>query len=158
MKKRIMALLLVTHAAVGILGFLGGIYILPVLIAPPAPADAMVEQKAAQAMFTGQFKRDLQDSDVLHWGEGTLFVGSDFIAMMGRVSPGPDYKLYLSTEFVETETEFRRLKSSMIKVADVKTFENFVIDLPAGINPSSYSSAIVWCETFDQFITAAKYR
>ncbi len=46
----------------------------------------------------------------------------------------------------------------MVRVGDVKTFENFVVAVPAGIDFTKYTAVIVWCETFAQFITAAKYR
>ena len=94
----------------------------------------------------------------LHWGEGSVSVGTASISLMGKLAPGPDYKLYLSPEFVETEVNFNRLKSKMALVGDVKTFNNFVIQAPPGITPSQYTSVIVWCETFGQFITSAKYR
>ena len=45
-----------------------------------------------------------------------------------------------------------------MRVGDVKTFENFVVPIPAGIEPAKYKAVVVWCETFAQFITAAKYR
>ena len=44
---------------------------------------------------------------------------------MGELAPSPDYKLYLSSGFVETEAEFLGLKPSMALVGDVKTFDNF---------------------------------
>jgi hypothetical protein len=40
----------------------------------------------------------------------------------------------------------------------VKTFRNFIVAIPDGIDAANYSAAIVWCEAFGQFITAAKYR
>jgi len=40
----------------------------------------------------------------------------------------------------------------------VKTFENFVVALPAEIDPARFNTVIVWCESFRQFITAARYR
>ena len=46
----------------------------------------------------------------------------------------------------------------MVRVGDVKTFENFVVAVPASIDLRKYTAVIVWCETFGQFITAAKYR
>lgn len=46
----------------------------------------------------------------------------------------------------------------MVQVGDVKTFENFVVEVPAGIKPENFNSVIVWCESFGQFITAAKYQ
>jgi hypothetical protein len=108
--------------------------------------------------FTAEFKRELKDSDALHWGEGTVSIGSSAITLVGKLSPGPDYKLYLSPHFVETESDFKRLKSTMIRVGDVKTFHNFVVAVPASIDPAQYSAVIVWCETFSEFIPAAKYR
>jgi hypothetical protein len=46
----------------------------------------------------------------------------------------------------------------MARVGDVKTFENFIVPVPKGIDPAAYRAVIVWCESFGQFITAAKYR
>jgi hypothetical protein len=151
-------LLLATHAVALAVGFAAGIYTLPILIAPPAPSAAQVQAAAAGAAFQGQFRRDLKDSDALHWGEGQVSVGPQAITLAGKVAPGPDYKLYLSPEFVETKRDFERLKASMVRVGDVKTFENFVVPVPPGIDPARYTTVIVWCESFRQFITAAKYR
>lgn len=151
-------LLIATHLGALGIGFALGIYALPILTAPPSPAVEAVRTTADDAQYTGEFRRDLTDSDALHWGEGTLFVSRDAIAFEGRLAPGPDYRLYLSPRFVETEADFESLKSSMIQVGHVRTFENFMIDVPAGIDPADYSAAIVWCETFGQFITAATYR
>ena len=64
--------------------------------------------------------------------------------------------MYLSSEFVETETDFMRLKAWMARIGDVMPFENFVVRIPDSIDVSSYNTVIVWCESFDQFITAAK--
>lgn len=156
MKK--LLLLLISHGLVGAIGFAAGIYVLPILTAPDAPAAAEVEAVAAQANFSGEFKRDLKDSDALHWGEGKLSVGTASISLMGKLAPGPDYRLYLSPEFVETEDDFERLKASMAQVGSVKTFENFVLAVPEGVDPSAYNTAIVWCEAFGEFITAAQYK
>ena len=77
---------------------------------------------------------------------------------MGKLAPGPDYKLYLSPEFVETEADFNRLKPEMALVGDIKTFNNFLVSVPPDINPSEYTSVIVWCESFGEFITSAQYK
>lgn len=150
--------LVASHAAVAAAGFAGGIYALPILIAPAAPNASDVSAAAASAMYSGRFRRDLRDSDALHWGEGTVTISREAIALAGRLAPGPDYKLYLSPEFVETEAEFVRLKPSMVRVGDVRTFRNFVVQVPESVDPSRYAAVIVWCETFGQFITAARYR
>ena len=158
MKKRHALLLVITHGAVAAAGFAGGIYALPVLIAPSAPTQEEMKAAIAQVQFTGEFRRDLKDSDSLHWGEGVVSIASSAISLSGRLAPGPDYKLYLSPEFVETEADFKRLKSRMVRVGDVKTFENFIVAVPQGIDPAQYSAVVVWCEAFGQFITAAPYR
>lgn len=158
MKGRTALLLVASHAVVGVIGFAAGIYLLPILTAPPAPSASEVGAIAARAVFTGRFRRDLKDSDALHWGEGTVSVSQEAITLMGRLAPGPDYKLYLSPEFVETEADFLRLKPAMLRVGDVRTFENFVVPVPAGVHLAKYTSVIVWCESFGQFITAARYR
>jgi hypothetical protein len=155
--KRVLLLAGSHVLALGI-GFALGIYLLPVLTAPTAPSTADAASAAGAAAFTGRFKRDLKDSDLLHWGEGTVTVGRERIALVGKLAPGPDYKLYLSPEFVETEADFARLKPRMIRIGDVRTFDNFVVDVPPSVDVSAYTSVIVWCETFSQFITAARYR
>ena len=151
-------LLVVSYVLFAAAGFAAGIYVLPILTAPPAPTAADVATAATQAEFKGQFRRDLKDSDLLHWGEGTVTVSRTNIALAGKVAPGPDYKLYLSPEFVESEADFIRLKPRMARVGDVKTFENFIVPVPGNIDPGGFNTVIVWCESFGQFITAAKYK
>ena len=158
MKKRTILGLLVSHGVVGAIGFAAGIYFLPILIAPPAPSETEVAAASQGASFTGEFRRNLEGSDGLHWGEGKVSVGENVISLVGKLAPGPDYKLYLSPEFVETEAAFAQIKDKMVQVGDVKTFSNFVLSVPATIDPSQYTTAVVWCETFGEFITAAKYR
>ncbi|MBX3636975.1 MAG: DM13 domain-containing protein [Rubrivivax sp.] len=156
MKKAL--LLIASHGLVAAAGFAAGIYVLPILIAPPAPSAGAVQAEAAQALFSASFRRDLKGSDPLHWGEGQVSLTRSSVVLQGRLAPGPDYKLYLSPEFVETRADFERLKPRMRRVGDVKTFDNFVVPLPADVDPASYRAVIVWCETFSMFITAAQYR
>ncbi len=150
--------LLVSHLITLAFGFGLGVYALPIIIAPQAPSVAEVQAQAAAAKYTGQFRRDLKDSDALHWGEGVVSIGDKSIGLVGKLAPGPDYKLYLSSEFVESEADFMRLKSGMVRVADVKTFKNFLVAVPNGVDVERYNTVIIWCEAFGQFITAAKYK
>jgi hypothetical protein len=156
MKKAL--ILLVSHALVALAGFAAGIYFLPILIAPPAPEAAEVSALAGKAQFTARFRRDLAGSDALHWGEGTVSVGPTAVALMGRLAPGPDYKLYLAPAFVQDEAGFLRIKADSLRVGDVKTFENFIAALPQGVDLTAYNTVVVWCETFGEFISAAQYR
>ena len=128
------------------------------LTAPPAPDATEISAQAGVAAYKGEFRRNLKDSDLLHWGEGTVMIGPTVIALIGRLAPGPDYKLYLSPEFVETEADFIRLKPRMARVGDVKTFETFIVPVPGSIDIQRYAAVVVWCETFGQFITAARYK
>ncbi|GLP95110.1 DM13 domain-containing protein [Paraferrimonas sedimenticola] len=150
--------LLVSHSVVLAIGFALGIYMLPILIAPEAPSDTQVTQDQREVWFEGRFKRDLKDSDPLHWGEGVVLVGPHMVSLLGDLAPGPDYQLYLSPTFVETEADFNALKSSMQHVGPVKTFNNFSVSVPEGVDVREYSTVIVWCETFSQFISAASYQ
>lgn len=151
-------LLLASHGAVGFAGFALGIYLLPILIAPASPGNVEMMQKITNTEYIGEFRRDLKDSDFLHWGEGKLRVGNGFIAFEGELAPGPDYKLYLSPTFVETEADFVRLKSSMVRLGDVNTFDRFILPVGENIDLEKHTTAIIWCETFGQFISAAQYR
>jgi hypothetical protein len=131
---------------------------LRILTEPAAPEASLLRSTPERAQYKGQFRRDLKDSDPLHWGEGTVSIGRDAVSLEGRIAPGPDYKLYLSPEFVETEADFVRLKPRMARVGDVKTFDNFIVPVPPTIDPGQFTTVIVWCESFNQFITAARYK
>lgn len=149
-------ILAITHGLALAVGFALGIYLLPILTAPDSPDQAMLEEKAAAALFTADLTRDLRGSDFLHWGEGRISVSATEIVHEGALAPGPDYMVYLTPEFVEHEDEF--VKADAALVGSVKTFEGFVLDIPEGVDVNAYTTVLVWCESFDEFITAAKYR
>ena len=150
-------LLLITHGMMLVLGFGLGIYALPILTQPDKPSMTEIGQVATSALFTDQFERDLEGSDALHYGSGTLYINANKIAFDGQISPGPDYKLYLSPVFVENKTDFLANKDKMLNIGDVRTFNGFMLDIPEGINPADYQAVVIWCEPFNLFITAAKY-
>jgi hypothetical protein len=157
MKKRKILAVTASHLFFLGVGFTIGIYVLPILTAPPAPERAIVEQVTKTSSFVGTFSKDRKDSDAFHWGEGEFAIGAGSVSFLGSLAPGPDYKLYLSPEFVETEEAFKRLKNSMVQVGDIKTFENFIVSLSSEIDPSNYKAVIVWCESFGQYITSGAY-
>ncbi|WP_379553687.1 DM13 domain-containing protein [Qipengyuania sp. DGS5-3] len=151
-------ILAATHLGALALGFALGIYLLPVLTAQPAPDEAVLVAEAEAAEFNAELTRDLRGSDRLHWGEGTISISPDTIVHQGELAPGPDYKVYLTKDFVEHEDEFEPVKSQSALIGDVKSFDGFLLDVPAGVDVSEYTTVVVWCETFGEFITAAKYR
>lgn len=61
----------------------------------------------------------------------------------GEVAPGPDYTLYLSPEFVETEAEFLKIKDKMVQMGNVKTFKSFIVSVPDAIDPNIVNRVIV---------------
>lgn len=148
----------ITHAIALGIGFALGIYLLPILTAPPGPDAAMLEEKAQEAIYSVELTRDLRGNDFVHWGEGTFSVTPTQIIHEGKLAPGPDYKLYLVPEFVEHEDEFEPIKASAVQLGDVKTFDGLILDIPEGVDIEAYNTILIWCEAFGEFITAAQYR
>ena len=150
--------LAVTHGGALAIGFALGVYLLPILTAPKSPDAAALREQAQAAVFTGNFQRDLRGSDFLHWGEGRVSIAPTRIVHEGKLAPGPDYKVYLLDRFVEHEEEFLPIKHTARLVGDVKSFDGFVLDVPPGIDPAAYTTILIWCEAFSEFISAARYR
>ena len=155
--KRII-ILAITHLATLATGFALGIYFLPILTAPDSPDAQVLAQAAETAEYSAALDRNLPGSDGFHWGEGTISVTSESIVHQGELSPGPDYKVYLTTQFVDDEASFEAIKSEAVLIGDVKTFDGFLLDVPAGVNVEDYTTVVVWCEAFGEFITAGEYR
>lgn len=150
--------LIFSHGAMLAVGFALGVYFLPILTAPDSPDAEMLEAQAQDALFTASLTRELRGSDFLHWGEGTVSLTPQMIVHEGKLAPGPDYKLYLVKDFVEHEDEFLPIKAEAAYIGDVKTFEGFLLNVPEGVDINEYTTVLVWCEAFGEFITATKYR
>ncbi|MCB1737013.1 MAG: DM13 domain-containing protein [Gammaproteobacteria bacterium] len=156
MLKRL--LLIISHSIALVFGISIGIYLLPILTAPPSPDAATIASIADTARYHGQFRRDLPGSDLLHWGQGRVSVSDTAIAFSGELAPGPDYKLYLAPRFIQTAEEFLEVKSASIQVGEVRSFDGFVLKRDASVDIDAYDTIVIWCETFNKFITAARYR
>jgi hypothetical protein len=150
-------LLLVSHFIMLIVGFSLGVYALPIIIASQMPVTEVAMTVGDELRYEGEFVRDLKDSDFLHWGEGKVTLTQTQFQLDGKLAPGPNYKLYFSPVFVETEMEFEQHKEKMAVAGDVSRFENVVVQLAEGVNPADYSAVIIWCEAFSEFITATRY-
>ncbi|GAL31688.1 phenylalanyl-tRNA synthetase beta subunit [Vibrio maritimus] len=151
-------LLLCTHLTALFAGFMLGIYVLPILTQPDSPSIEAIESQASAIVYQGEFSKERADSDFLHWGEGKISFSDKSAMFIGELAPGPDYKLYLSPSFIETEADFVANKASMLQVGDVKTFDRFLLTLPEQTDLTQYNTAIVWCESFGEFITSAKLK
>lgn len=151
-------LLLVSHGVALAAGFALGVYLLPIITAPPGPDEATLAAVESRALYKTSFAEDLPGNDFAHWGRGEVVVSADMIAHRGELAPGPDYKLYLTPSFVEDEAGFEAVKAQSVNVGDVKSFDGFTVTLPAGVDLERYDTVVVWCEAFGEFIAAAKYR
>ena len=157
MKKKI-TLLVFSYMIIFLLGLGLGIYLLPILTAPKSVDIDKIIKLEKNALYKTLFVKDLKGSDLFHWGEAKVTVSRNEIIVNGSIAPGPDYKLYLTKEFTEQEEEFLSIKDNSRYVAEVKTFKNFVITVPEDIDINDYNTIVIWCESFSEFITAAKYK
>jgi hypothetical protein len=151
-------MLLGSHAGALGLGFALGVYSLPILMAPDAPEAAVLERAMAEAVYTAELAQDLRGNDFLHWGEGVVSVSPAQIAHTGRLAPGPDYRVYLVPEFIDHEDAFLPIRAQAALIGSVKSFDGFVVEVPAGVDIEAYTTVLIWCEGFSEFIAAAEYR
>ena len=121
------------------IGFALGVYFLPIL----------TEEKGLDTAA-------LPGSDAFHWGEGTVRASDTRIWLEGKISPGPDYRLYLTPSLATDEASFLKIKDQSVQVGEVKAFSNFSLDVPPGITVGDYPAVLIWCEAFGEFITAAE--
>lgn len=146
---------LVTHMIAMVFGFGLGIYLLPILTAPESPDEEVLESSAKNATYQGDFLRDLDGSDLFHWGTGRIYLSNDSLVHQGELAPGPDYMAYLAPKFVTNEDQFLQIKNQSRSLGSVKTFKGFMLPINERIDFSQYQAVIIWCEAFGEFITAA---
>ncbi|MFY8299316.1 DM13 domain-containing protein [Pseudoalteromonas sp. SS15] len=139
-------------------GFVSGIYMLPTLMAPPTPSMLEFATATLNTKYQAIIPESLSGSDFLHFGEGTFSLSEKNIVFQGTLSPGPDYQVYLSPIFVEDEPQFLQHKQLMVRVGEVKSFNGFILEVPKNVDISEYSNVVIWCEAFQEFITAANYK
>jgi len=151
-------LIIIMALAIFAAGFIAGVYSLPILTEQPAPDIAVLKQHQGRSQFSATFKPDLKGSDRFHYGDGMVYLTNDAISMQGTLSPGPDYQLYLSRNFIDNEADFLAQKGTMQRVAGVRSFNGFKLVVPQGIDVSDYNTVVIWCESFEEFITAAQYQ
>ena len=100
--RRILILFGVFNIVLGLkIEFSFCVYSLPILTAETGLDDAAIPARQSTIERRGEFHRNLEGSDSLHWGEGTIMVGNNVVWLDGSLSPGPDYRLYFAPIFVE---------------------------------------------------------
>jgi electron transfer DM13 len=114
-------------------------------------ASASPTPQRSVVVATGSFS----GSDEFHFGRGTASI---IEVQPGRyhlrledfsVRNGPDLYVYLSPDpngYASDALELGRLKA---------TDGNFGYDLPAGVDPGRFSSAVIWCKQFSHLFATA---
>ncbi len=144
----------------GVGGFLLGVYTLPIVVEWRLGVQERAEApEAAERDPRGSFDRNSPGSDPLHWGEGPVRVSEGTLVFEEavRLSPGPDYRVYLSKSFVQTREEFLGVKPEAVEIASLDVFsgpQSFPI--PPEVDPDVYDNVVVWCEAFAMYIASAR--
>ena len=159
-RRHIIFLGLVKFCAGLVVGFGLGVYFLPILIGEKGLSDAeliaLSAATARQQAWGATFTCDLPASDAFHWGEGHIHLTKDRAWLDGSVSPGPDYRLYLTKDLVKTKEGFEAARASAVQIGPIKAFENFSLEIPDGIDISEFGAVLIWSDAFFPFITAAE--
>ena len=61
-------------------------------------------------------------------------------------------------DFVDNKADFLKIKAQAQRIGEVKTFNRFLVEVPANVDVDDHTTAVVWCERFSQFISAGQYR
>ncbi|MBN5232558.1 DM13 domain-containing protein [Serratia marcescens] len=158
MKTRIKIILIFSHLMFFVVGTGLGIYILPILTAQENASLNEINDVRKQAKYKGKFTRNQKGNDVFHWVEGDLYVTDNEIAFKGEVSPGPDYKIYLTKKQAVDKSSFLEIKKEAVLIGELKNFGNFRKNIPDSVNINDFTTVQIWCERFSQFIGSAEYR
>ena len=158
--KRLFTALFVGLVIGGVGGFLLGIYALPILVEwrHGVQERAQAPEGAAEDP-RGAFDRNSPGSDALHWGEGSVRVSQGQLVFEDdvRLSPGPDYRVYLTKTFAQTREEFLGIKAGAVEIASLEVFsgpQSFPI--PPEVDPDVYDNVVVWCEAFAMYIASTR--
>ena len=103
------------------------------------------------AQWTATFRRDLKDSDALHWGEGTPSISPQAVSLVGKLAPGPDLFTCRPSLWRPRPTAPQTADAAR---GDVKTFSNLSSRCRRA-DLAKFNTVIVGGETFSEFITAA---
>ena len=101
-------------------------------------------------------------SDLVHYGDGEIIHSVEnritYITLQVHVTPGLDYKLYLTLKYVDTKAVVEAINTQSERVGDIRAFENFRLPVPSLVNANDYPAMLVWCEKFSMFISSAQLK
>jgi hypothetical protein len=120
---------------------------------PPPPPTPSATSFAASTVTSGEFR----GTDEFHFGTGTASIievepGRFHLRLAEfSVRNGPDLFVYLSTErdgYTDDSVELGKLKA---------TDGSFGYDLPDGVDPTRFRSALIWCKQFSHLFAVAPF-
>ena len=95
-----------------VVGFMLGIYFLPILTAEKGLDAHSLAARQNSAERIGVFTRDLAGSDRFHWGVGQIMVNDSHIWLDGEIAPGPSTVCILPRPLSKTKRRFWRSRIS----------------------------------------------
>ena len=99
-----------------VIGFALGVYFLLILIEEKGLDTAALAQLEASTERSGTSARDLPGSDAFNCCEGTVRASDTCIWLEDKISPGPDYRLYLTPSLATDEASFLKIEDQSVQV------------------------------------------
>ena len=136
----------------------------PFIFPPPVAGEALpaLTHMDAPAVARKAFRFDESASgrDPVHWANGSgSFVKTDagwVLRLHGdfKAGPGPNFWIYLNKRPVAEESDFRA-DEGRLKLVQLRAFEGAQdYRLPPGVDPASFHTLTIWCETFGAYIAS----
>jgi Electron transfer DM13 len=133
-----------------------GFFLFPYVFPPPPAAESLSASDQTAIVANGTFIH-ANPSDPIHWGRGkvsvydrVVFLEPDF-----EVGPGPKYHVYL-VPVADVRKEEQVTKSMFVDLGRLRSFKGSQrYTIPAGLDPGTYQSVVIWCEQFGVLISPA---
>lgn len=139
-------------------GFAIGIFVYPfIFLADITAAERIDDPSALRLVARGTFIH-ANPADPIHYGRGGVRVYDGLVHLEEdfQVGPGPKFHVYLVPDKqVTPDTDVAA--SMFIDLGRLKAFkgsQNYPV--PAGVDPGTYGSVVIWCEQFGVLISPAR--
>jgi len=138
-------------------GFVLGIFVYPyIFLADIVASEEVGDVASKQLVGTGTFVH-ADPSDPIHYGRGGLTLYDDVLHLESdfEVGPGPKFHVYLVPR-AQVRSEADVEGTMFVDLGRLKAFkgsQNYPV--PAGLDLSTFSSVVIWCEQFGVLISPA---